>query len=106
MIIRDYIKAKFSLWSVELSDEQIDLEIVRLGLDPSETITEEINLDLFFYTIIPDILLTPTNVSEGGFSISFDKSALLKYYSMLAKKLRKQDLLSEKSTIKDITNQW
>lgn len=105
MTIGDYIKEKLSLWSVELSDGIIAAELSRIDFDPSDTITGETNLDLFFYNVIPDIISMPSSISEGGFSISYDKDALLKYYSMLAKRLGKPDLLNE-NTITDITAKW
>ena len=105
MTIGEYIKEKFSLWSVELSDGLIALELSRLNLTSSVTISGETNLDLFFYNVIPDIISMPSSISEGGFSISYDKNALLKYYSMISKKLGKPDLLSD-NTITDITSKW
>ena len=84
MTVGEYIKEKVSLWSVELSDELIALELERIGLDSSVDITGETKIDLFFYNVIPDILAMPNNISEGGFSISYDKDALLKYYSLVS----------------------
>lgn len=105
MTIGDYIKEKLSTWSVEFSDELIALELSRLNLVASDTITGETNLDKFFYIIIPDLISMPSNISEGGFTIGYDKAALLKYYSMLARKLGLPDLISE-NTITDITSRW
>lgn len=105
MTIGEYIQEKFNLWSVEYSDGMVVAELARVNLNPSETITNEINLDNFFYNVIPDLIPMPTSISEGGFSISYDKATLLKYYSMLARKLGKPDLLSE-NTITDITAKW
>lgn len=105
MTIGEYIQEKFSLWSVEYSDGMVAAELARVNLNPSETITNEINLDNFFYNVIPDIINMPSSISEGGYSISYDKATLLKYYSMVARKLGKPDLLSENS-ITDITSKW
>lgn len=105
MTIGEYIQEKTSLWSVELSDGMIAAELARVKLFPSDTITNETNLDLFFYNVIPDIISMPSSISEGGYSISYDKAALLKYYSMLARRLGKPDLLSD-NTITDITAKW
>ncbi|MFP3835350.1 DUF6706 family protein [Chryseobacterium sp. SIMBA_028] len=105
MTIGEYIQEKFSLWSVEYSDGMVAAELARVNLNPSETITNEINLDNFFYNVIPDLIPMPTSISEGGFSISYNKATLLKYYSMLARKLGKPDLLTE-NTITDITAKW
>lgn len=105
MTILDYIKQRFSTWSVNLSDELIDLELTLLNIDSSVQMSEAIKIDEFFYNVIPNILNGPNSISEGGYSISFDKSSMLAYYKMLAKKLGKNDLLSN-DNIKDISNQW
>lgn len=105
MTIGEYIKEKTSLWSVELSDEVITLELSRVELDSSVTISAETNLDQFFYNVIPDIILLPKSVSEGGFSISYDKDAITAYYKILASRLGLPNLLA-KDTITDITNRW
>ncbi|MEG0848475.1 MAG: DUF6706 family protein [Myroides sp.] len=105
MTIGEYIKEKTSLWSVELSDEVITLELSRVELDSSVTISAETNLDKFFYNVIPDIILLPKSVSEGGFSISYDKDAITAYYKILASRLGLPNLLA-KDTITDITNRW
>lgn len=105
MTIGEYIKEKTSLWSVELSDEVITLELSRVELDSSVTISAETNLDRFFYNVIPDIILLPKSVSEGGFSISYDKDAITAYYKILASRLGLPNLLA-KDTITDITNRW
>jgi hypothetical protein len=105
MTIGEYIKEKTSLWSVELSDEVITLELSRVELDSSVTISAETNLDKFFYNVIPDIILLPKSVSEGGFSISYDKDAITAYYKILASRLGLPNILA-KDTITDITNRW
>lgn len=104
MTIGEYIQEKFSNWSVEYSDGMVAAELSRVNLNPSDTITN-VNLDIFFYNIFPDIISMPSSISEGGYSITYDKAALLKYYSMLARKLGKPDLLSD-NTITDITSKW
>lgn len=105
MNIRDYIKAKLSIWSVTIPDALIDIELQKVGVDPEEEATSEINTIDFFYNIIPEILAMPNNVSEGGFSISYDKEALVKYYKLMAQKLGKRDFI-EANTITDISNKW
>lgn len=105
MTIGEYIKEQLSMWSVSFSDAFIELELARLGLSPSETITGESNTDLFFYNVIPSLLSAPSSISEGGYSISYDKAAMVSYYSLLARRLGKKDILSA-NTITDITSRW
>lgn len=107
MTIGEYIREKFSLWSVELSDGFLALECSRVNLVPSDTITSETNTDALFYNVIPDIILIPSSVSEGGYSIGRGDmvNVIESYYNALCQKLGKPNLLS-KNTIKDITNKW
>lgn len=105
MNIGDYIKEKLSIWSVSLSDELIQIELAKVNLDSSEAITGESNTDEFFYNVIPYILSTPKSVSEGGYSVSYDKDAMLMYFKMIASKLGKRDFLNS-NTITDISNRW
>lgn len=105
MTVGDYIKGKFNLWSVELSDDFIALELARVNFDAASEIDSASNVDEFFYNVIPDLILMPSNVSEGGFSLSYDKNAMSAYYKMICTKLGKPNLLSQ-NTIKDITSKW
>ncbi len=107
MTIGEYIKEKMSLWSVELSDGYINIECSRVDLNPSETITRETKIDLFFYNVIPDIILIPSNISEGGYSIGRGDSVnvIKAYYNALCSKLGLPNLLNE-NTITDITAKW
>ena len=105
MTVGNYIKAKFNLWSVELSDDFIALELARVNIDSASEMDSATNVDEFFYNVIPDLILMPSNVSEGGFSLSYDKNAMSNYYSMLCKKLGKENMMAT-NTIKDITSKW
>ena len=105
MTIGDYIKEKLSLWSVELSDELISLELSSVELVSSDAVTSEMNFDNFFYNIIPDIILIPSNISEGGFSIGRNKDAIEAFYDLICQRTGKPNMLN-KNTIKDITSKW
>ncbi len=105
MTVGGYIKSKYDSWNLTYSDDVVGLELAVVDIDSSEEMTPEINLDNFYYRVIPDILLNPSSVSEGGYSVSFDKVAIEKYYSLVAKRLGKPDLLAS-NAITDITNQW
>ena len=106
MIIRDYIKEKLAIWSVDLSADRIDAELERVGLSSSDEIGRETNLDLFFYNVIPDIMMQPSSISEGGYSVSFDKDLIRSYYNFLCGKLGKPNMLEQNNSIKDITSRW
>ena len=47
MTVGNYIKAKFNLWSVELSDDFIALELARVNLDSASKMDSASNVDAF-----------------------------------------------------------
>ena len=107
MTIRDYVREKLNLWNVDLSDTMLEIELAKLNLSGNEAVKADTSTDLFFYNIIPDVLLRPTSISEGGYSVSFDRKAVEEYYLFLCKKLNKNNLLINKNNqVKDITNRW
>ena len=105
MTIGNYIKAKLNTWAVNLSEEMIAFEIQKIGYNASEEMTGEIKTDELFYNVIPELILTPNSISEGGFSVSYDKDALVTYYKIIAKRLGKSDLLAN-DKIRDASNRW
>ena len=53
---------------------------------------------------IPQLLLRPTSLSEGGYSVSFSVDAIKEYYAFLCKKYEIDDSIS--STISDGSDNW
>ena len=97
MNIGDYIKEKLAIWSVDLSMDRINAELTKINLSSSDEVRADTNLDLFFYNVIPDIMMQPSSISEGGYSVSFDKDVIRSYYNFLCGKLGKPNML-EKTT--------
>ena len=109
MNIGDYIKEKLATWSVDLSADRIDAELERVGLSSSDVVGRETNLDLFFYNVIPDIMMQPSSISEGGYSVSFDPKMYHLWNwtnNFLCGKLGKPNILEQNNSIKDITSRW
>ena len=106
MNIGDYIKEKLAIWSVDLSMDRIDAELTKINLSSSDEVRADTNLDLFFYNVIPDIMMQPSSISEGGYSVSFDKDVIRSYYNFVCGKLGKPNMLEQNNSIKDITSRW
>ena len=106
MNIGDYIKEKLAIWSVDLSMDRINAELTKINLSSSDEVRADTNLDLFFYNVIPDIMMQPSSISEGGYSVSFDKDVIRSYYNFLCGKLGKPNMLEQNNNIKDITSRW
>jgi hypothetical protein len=107
MKVRDYLSANIELWSVEVSDSLIDAELINVGLNgDSEYEPElEVKTNTLFYNLIPKLLLAPKRVSEGQFTIEYDKDAMLAYYRMIADQLGLPNNL-ERNKIRDRSNIW
>lgn len=107
MKVRDYLSANLELWSVEVSDSLIDAEVINVGLNgDSEYEPElEIKTNTLFYNLIPKLLLSPKRVSEGQFTIEYDKGAMVEFYSLISEKLGLPNLLV-KNKIRDRSNLW
>ncbi|MCT4190217.1 hypothetical protein HZP50_06890 [Elizabethkingia anophelis] len=106
--IRDYLTALFNGWSVEISEEVLNAELINEGVDGSSEYNAEAKekVHIVLYNLIP-ILILPNSIGEGGMSISYNREALLDFYDLLCNKLQKPNLLNKKNNkIKDITNQW
>lgn len=106
MTAQAYIDEKLKLWNVEYPKALLVAEMQRVGLGISDEFNEENErkTKLFFYNIIPELLLRPVSFSEGGLSFSYDKSAITAFYNLLCKQLGRDNLLEVKATVRDITH--
>lgn len=106
MTAQAYIDEKLKLWNVEYPTTLLVVEMQRVGLGLSDEFNEENErkAKLFFYNLIPELLLRPVSFSEGGLSFSYDKSAITAFYNLLCKQLGRVNLLEEKATVRDITH--
>lgn len=104
MQLAEYVKNQLEALQVQYPESLIDAEINALGLG-YENYTQK-GADAFFYSLIPMIMLRPASISEGGFSISYDRNSLLDYYKLVARRLGKEDLLTQNPTITDISDRF
>lgn len=107
MKVRDYLSAMFEGWSVEVSESLIDAELINVDLNGDSDYNSEakVKIDKLIYNIIPQLLLAPKSITEGGFSITYDKDAMIAYYRMIAEQLGLPNNL-EKNKIRDRSNLW
>lgn len=99
MTYKEYLTATLSRFN--LSDADIDLIIINQGLEGGELDVKTAKMAIFkeFSLILP-----LANISEGGFSISWNIDALKMWYSQLANELEEVDLLNVKSdTVQDMS---
>lgn len=100
MTVREYISQKLSPFGVKPSEADFfDMKAYNDELtegNVKDAITSIVNF-------IPSILAIP-NVSENGFSITFDKEGLKEYYSFLCGQYNLPNKLSTKIKILDISD--
>lgn len=96
MTIGDYIRQKFQSFGYQISEA----DLLDMTLSGEDEINSE-NKALVEFKIVKFIpsLLMRANVSESGFSFSYDKDGIIKYYSMKCKEFGIEDLLTDKPRV-------
>lgn len=108
MTIRDYINTRLKQWNAKVSDDVVNIAFNLSKINSEQEITDnEISALKVLYRLIPDIIISvPKSVSEGGFSITYDKEAMVSFYNMISERLNLPNQMGGKSTVKDITAKW
>lgn len=92
---------------IDLSDS--DLADIALTVNLDDELAQQNQKDVYMAiatTLIPFLLLRPTSINEQGFSVSYDKDSLLRYYAWLCDWLGIDDSLNEKVVLTDISDLW
>lgn len=109
MNVKDFIVEKLNIWGIQYSQELILAEMSKIGLQDTEAYNgvNSLKVDLLLYNIIPDMIMQPNSISEGGYSISYDKNSIMRFYNLLCQRLGKPNLLDDnQDTITDISHLW
>jgi len=99
MTKKDYFRQRFASLGLSLSEaDLLDLNIP--DLSGEATAEEQKNLYIAFIRFIPQMLLHPTSISEGGTSISrANKDDIIAFYGNECKRLGLKDELSKKPRV-------
>lgn len=104
MTNREYLLR--SLEGLGLTEEDIDIIILKSKITP-EAEADVDKCDLAIYNRFSVVLKGATqNVSEGGYSISWNLEALKLFYAQLASELGKPNLLNSQPKIRNKSNYW
>lgn len=96
MTAAEYITSKLSAFNLTLSDADLLDMSAASGLDMgAEVDSDTVNIANIAMTSLIPSLLTTASVNESGFSISFDKDGLLRYYNYLCKRYGIDNVLDE-----------
>ena len=107
MTFLEYATVLLSRFGV--SEAEIEFILIEGGLTPGDTVTtdeDRIALKTAMYYHIPVLMSGLQNVSEGGYSISWNLEGLRLWFSLLAKELGLEDVLSLAPLVRDRSNRW
>lgn len=94
--VREYIRTKMSNWGIAYSD--VYMLSSKGCINPDEAVTQSNirSVELHLLSIIAEMLLAPSSISELGVSISkSNMDAVMAYYKYKCKELGVKDVLSK-----------
>lgn len=92
MTTHEYIKEKFGSFGIQVSNADL------FDIHPSdEILTDTRDINVSIVKFIPQLLARP-NISENGFSISWDRKAIMEYYNLMCKRYGLKNELIAKVT--------
>lgn len=101
---KEYISK--SLSGLNVSEDDIDIILAKSALDGGSPV-QVTECDTAIYNRMSVILKGMTqNISEGGYSISWNMDAVKLYYSALCNELGKENVLSARPKIRNKSNIW
>lgn len=109
MTISAYITAKLGSFGYSVTVEEITAMELEAGIsfssdyDGSSSVVDIVKTALA--GVIPSLLAAP-DITEGGYSVKYDRTGLVQYYDMLCIDLDIENTLITKPKIKDHSNRW
>lgn len=101
---RQYLAA--SLKGLNVTDEDIDIIILKSGID-ADASADTKACDMAVYKRMSVMLAaTAQNVSEGGYSISWNMEAVKMYYNALCNELGVENALVGRPKVRNRSNYW
>lgn len=95
-----------SLGNLNVSDTDIDVILLKAGMD-ADAPADVKGCDLATYNRFSVILSTMTqNVSEGGYSVSWNMDAIKMWYNALCRELGKPNVLEAKPKVRNRSIFW
>lgn len=95
-----------SLNGMNLSDDDIDIIMLKGGIDADAPASVE-QCDVAVYNRFSVVLKgAMQNVSEGGYSVSWNIDAIKLFYNALCNELGKKNVLVNRPKIRNRSNMW
>ena len=104
MTYKEYLTK--SLSSFEITDDDIDIILFKANLNKDDE-ADVRKADNAIYNRLTIVLKNMTqNISEGGYSISWNMDAVKLYYAQLCSELGKPNLLEKRPKVRNKSNVW
>jgi hypothetical protein len=104
MTNKEYITK--SLNGLNVSEDDIDIIILKAGINPDATVYVK-QADTAVYNRISIVLKGALqNVSEGGYSISWNMESVKMYYNSLCNELGLENVLVGRPKVRNRSNYW
>jgi hypothetical protein len=101
---KEYLQA--SLDGLNLSDNDINVILMKAGLNADDP-ADVSRCDLAVYNRFSVVIKAASqNVSEGGYSLSWNIDAVKLYYNALCTELGKENVLSAQPKVRNRSNFW
>lgn len=108
MTYKEYITK--TLDGLNITDNDVDLIIIKAGIDAEYTISDKADIrvcDTAIYNRM-SVVIKPMmqNVSEGGYSVSWNMDAVKLFYTALCNELGTENVLLSRPRIRNRSNFW
>ncbi|PLK44402.1 DUF6706 family protein [Emticicia sp. TH156] len=109
MLVADYIRSKLGRFGFIIDHNEIEALLLKNGIGSDETYTLDSvdRTEQALYGFIPELLVV-SSVSEGGYSISYDKEGIQDYYALLCHNLGRENKVQKAAQpkIKNKSDLW
>jgi len=97
MLVSAYIQSKLNKFGASIDANELEslLLLNSIAVDEVYSADNAEKASKALYSIIPELLAMP-DITEGGFSMKFNREGILAYYSLLCKELGLENKLAVK----------
>ena len=101
MIVKDYIQQRFQTFGISISEADLYDMCLNANISGDGEVNElnHDSVSVAMAKFIPSLLLRATNISESGFSMSWNIEGIKEYYAYLCRMYGLKDELTQKPKV-------
>lgn len=104
--LKEYVSAKLTPFRYALSEQEMDIAFIEAGVENSELTAETLNNGkLVLWMLIPGLLALP-DVSEGDFSIKYNRTGLTALKDQIGEELELVPRETDPTIVQDKSDLW